>query len=117
MKSLALLLALIISIVASFFLTLCVFLAPPVMYFYLSPSSKDACSEVHTGLTRQQVIAVVDTSSTPYSEYRDSQDGLIFRGPHSACTIRFDASSGVAVNIEKNPSGYHEFLVEAVGEY
>jgi hypothetical protein len=117
LKHLVLLLALIISIVTSFFLMLVVFFSPLVIYFYFSPPSKDVCSAVHAGITRQQIIAVVDTSNTPYSEYRDSQDRLIFRGPHSACTVRFDPSSGIAANIEKNPSGYHEFLVEAVGEY
>lgn len=117
MKTFMLLSALLISLIGAFFLTVAVLLGPLLTYYYFSPSGKDGCSAVRAGLTRQQVIEAVNTSSTPYSEYRDAQDRLIFRGPHSACTISFDPASGAVVNIEKNPTGYHEFLVEAAGDH
>jgi hypothetical protein len=117
MKAFRVFLAVISSLICSFLLTAAVLLEPPLAYFYFSPSTQDGCSRVHAGLTHRQVIEAVHSSSDPYSEYGAAQNRLIFRGPHAACTVSFDPASDVAVNIERRPLGYHEFLEETMGDY
>jgi hypothetical protein len=89
-----------------------VLLGPPLTYFYFS-SSTNGCPTVQAGVTRQDVLKIVDSSGTPYAEYSEPPDRFIFRGPHCACTVNFD-QSGKVLGTEITPSGYNEFLMEAV---
>src|SRR5712664_366106 len=98
--------------VVSCFLTVSFLLGPMLTYFYLSSEDTRACLSVKTARTRGDVLKMVHSSLSPYSEYLDSQSRFIFRGPHYACTVNFD-SAGVVTGVETNRAGYQEFLTEA----